>query len=1316
MSKDNNEDKLKKLMKIDYTYPSPKEKDFQKKIYTKREFYAHKIPGRSELKNYQDIKEYRDKICSRNFKLHEHQSFLSNFINPDTPFRGTLIFHGTGTGKCVHADTCINIYNKKMKAIDIWNIYNNNIIKIDSEGGEWSKPTFDLEVDSYDYNNKQMKKRKIVNLYREKVNTILRTIKLENGEIINITMPHKLLTTNGWMNIFKLGDKIGIFKDDIVKYIEITEISYFEINDYVYDFEIEEFHNYVGNNIICHNTCAGIAIAERFKPMVKKYNTKIHVLVSGPLIKENWKNELLKCTGETYLKKQDTSFHISAAEKNKEKKNAMNIALQYYRFMSNRSFYKKVLGEKIVEKTRTKDNKIKVTYRKTKEGVFERDVALDRIYNLNNTLIIIDEAHGLTGNMYGEALMKIIKNSTNLKIILLTATPMKNLADDIVELLNFIRPFDSPILRDKIFTSHKNHLMNFKPGGEDYLRNMARGYISFLRGADPLTFAKRVEKGVIPKGLLFTKVIQCKMLELQKNTYNEAIQLEGDTLDRKSEAVANFVFPGLSPDKKQIQGYYGREGINILKNQLKTNYELLNKKIATDVLKLTNLDDDIQGDFIHLSDGGKTISGKILNMKYLKFFSVKFYKAIKKINRLVWSKKGARTSFVYSNLVKVGIELFEEILIQNGYLEYDDNPANYKITNNTVCYFCGHTHKQHLEDDLIDPAQKNDLTRMSESSTEYNKTKNLGKEPPFHNFYPATFISITGSTSEETDDVIPEDKQKILDNVFSSIDNKEGKYIKLVLGSKVMNEGISLKNVAEVHILDVYFNLGRVDQVIGRGIRHCSHYEIINDENRYPAVNVYKYAVHLEKSLSTEEELYKKAELKYVLIKKVERILKEIAIDCPLNRNGNIFPEELKEFHNCIEPGNKITPGHKMCPGRCDYTNCDFHCNDNKLNDLYWDPIDKIYKNVQKKDIDYSTFTRPLARNEIEAVKVKIKDMYKIRHVYTLDEILNYIKDTYDTEKRNLFDEFFCFKALDELIPISENDFNNFRDTIFDKLNKPGYLIYIDKYYIFQPFDENEDVPMYYRSNFDQVIQNPLSLFNYIKNNYDLNNNQDITSTDKIKKDNLNYDFDSVMEYYDNRPEFKYVGIIDKESLRKKNRRTDELNDIFKIREKRDKILEKKRGTGIPSIRGAVCSTSKDKNYLINIAKSLNIELNKNNQKTRGHLCNVIKDKLLLLEKYSTNKNKNKMTYIMIPKNHPVYIFPYNLEDRAKYILDSIKDKIKFPLDIDVKKNKLSLDNIQDSCKYTISIANSSKIDDFKTFFTNLGASLKNNKWIFNLE
>jgi hypothetical protein len=40
---------------------------------------------------------------------------------------------------------------------------------------------------------------------------------------------------------------------------------------------------------------------------------------------------------------------------------------------------------------------------------------------------------------------------------------------------------------------------------------------------------------------------------------------------------------------------------------------------------------------------------------------------------LIWGKKGPHTAFIYSNLVKVGIDLFKQVLLQNGYIEYGDN-------------------------------------------------------------------------------------------------------------------------------------------------------------------------------------------------------------------------------------------------------------------------------------------------------------------------------------------------------------------------------------------------------------------------------------------------------------------------------------------------------------------------------------------------------------------------------------------------------------------------------------------------------------------
>merc|ERR1711871_134616 len=924
MSKD-----IKNLIKKEYSYPSPKEEDFQNKIYKKREFYYHKIPKRAKLENYDEIKEYREKICSGDFQLREQQTILSNFISPYTPYKGVLVFHGTGTGK----------------------------------------------------------------------------------------------------------------------------------------------------------TCSAIAIAEQFKDMVKKYNTKIYILTYGPNNKETFKNELLVCTGETYLKNKENLSQLNEAEINREKKIAVHQALQYYKIMSYKTFYKKVLGEKIIEKKVVGDNKIKSSYRKTNEGEIEREIVVDKIHNLNNTLLIVDEAHNLTGNEYGEALKKIIASSNNLKVVLLSATPMKNLADDIVELINFIRPEDNKIQRDKIFTSDKNHNMNFKNGGLEYLQKMSQGYISFFRGSIPYTFAKRIDKGVIPNKMLFTPVVKCKMEKFQLDVYNETIEKYEDTLDRKSSAVANFVFPALSNDKKSIVGVYSAEGINMVKNQLKSNTNQLLGKINKEFFggKIKSEDEK---NILYESES-KVLTGYILKKKYLRTFSIKFYKCLKRLDKLVVGKKGPGTAFIYSNLVRVGIDMFQEILIQNGYLEYSEDSKNYDIKDDTLDYRTGMTWK------------------------EYQKSKES-----LSLFKPATFISVTGK-NEENMDVIPEQKQKIIRDVFNNPENKSGSMIKLILGSKVMNEGVTLENTREVHILDVHYNLGKVDQVIGRAIRQCKHQSVITDEYKYPKVNIYRY---------------------------------EVSFDCPLLLHGNVFPEELEKYKNCASPTleNKKA-GKIICPALCDFRQCDLKCKDSKLNKLFESKYN-TYKDLNKNELDYNTFNNQLARHEIDNVKEKIKDLYRFKHVYTLPHIIEQVLKSYSKQQKELFDDFFVYKALDELIPISENDFNNFKDTIYDKFSNSGYLIYRDKYYIFQPFDQTENVPMYYREVFNKNLMNDLTLVNYMNSSFSKQLKKENLDLENIKEDNISddeeqledensgnveknktkkkkkyqgliYDFESNREYYDERNE-----------------------------------------------------------------------------------------------------------------------------------------------------------------------------------------------------
>ena len=240
------------------------------------------------------------------------------------------------------------------------------------------------------------------------------------------------------------------------------------------------------------------------------------------------------------------------------------------------------------------------------------------------------------------------------------------------------------------------------------------------------------------------------MSQFQRSLYDKTkVESQDDALDRKAAAVANFVFPCLSDDKKTLEATSGNEGLILLKNQLKSFPDLLNKKIASDLIK-----NEKETDLIGLTSDGQTITGRILKKEYLKIFSTKFYKALKKISRLTCDKKGAKTAFIYSNLVKVGIDIFAQILLQNGYLEYQEDIGSYQITGDTICYYCGISHKNHNK-----IFEKEKGKEESASSTEYKK-----KKIESHTFFPATFITVTGKGGDDTGDVIPEEKKKIMPN------------------------------------------------------------------------------------------------------------------------------------------------------------------------------------------------------------------------------------------------------------------------------------------------------------------------------------------------------------------------------------------------------------------------------------------------------------------------------------------------------------------------------------------------------------------------
>jgi superfamily II DNA/RNA helicase len=136
-----------------------------------------------------------------------------------------------------------------------------------------------------------------------------------------------------------------------------------------------------------------------------------------------------------------------------------------------------------------------------------------------------------------------------------------------------------------------------------------------------------------------------------------------------------------------------------------------------------------------------------------------------------------------------------------------------------------------------------------------------------------------------------EERQQVL-NVYTDPSNKHGEHIKILLGTSAAAEGLDLKNIRQVHIMEPYWNDVKMSQVIGRAVRIRSHADLPLNERH---VDIYRYMLKFtkdEKSLAretqtTDEFIYDIAKRKKGITDEILNILKEMAVDCVLNSRDN---------------------------------------------------------------------------------------------------------------------------------------------------------------------------------------------------------------------------------------------------------------------------------------------------------------------------------------------------------------------------------------------------------------------------------------------
>lgn len=652
-------------------------------------------------------------------------------------------------------------------------------------------------------------------------------------------------------------------------------------------------------------SCAAISIAEQF---LDAYYTKALILMPSNL-QENFKKQIYnanataQCTGDKYRK--------LIGDDNSAKNQSKIIAERYdiYGFYEFANIVQSYTDSQI-------------------EKYFSRRV------------IIIDEVHNIRN--YNEskkssaAIKRVLKVSKNTKLILLSATPMYNSADEIIDILNYLFINDNKPLIVK-----KNFFEDDKIIGEKELMQLgelSRGYISFLRGENPITFPAKFYGSINDKpttSIQFCNSYFTKEHEKVYNLVSKSTDITDNSFGANLVQLSNICFKQSNKESHLI----GEPGLLAAFN---VNNGVFSYKDDDDFLRYNKIESH--------SPKIKTI-----------------------IDILMKNQEESGIIFIYSYFIYSGILPLAFALEHMGYGRY--NSAN--------------------------------LLAGTSASSKY---KYVILQPGYAPSY-----------------------QQYID-IVKSKENVDGKLIKIVLGSSVAAEGLDFKNIRQVHILEPWYNMNKLQQVIGRAVRNCSHTDLPFEKRN---VLVYHHVCNLKnhKNKSIDNLRYDLSLSKQDNISKVENVLHFNSIDCVINKHSASSTKILEKsnFDMILSNGSKLS--HKFSKQNTDKC-VPFNINDDPIDTSTYRPIFFIDE-IKQCSVDISTFIQ--AADSVS---------------FSFDEIVNELK---------IYEIDVIIYALNDMIENKMLIGNN------------GYLIERSNRYIYQPKNASETIPLNYRKHFiqnrDLVIQ-----------------------------------------------------------------------------------------------------------------------------------------------------------------------------------------------------------------------------------------------------
>ena len=149
-----------------------------------------------------------------------------------------------------------------------------------------------------------------------------------------------------------------------------------------------------------------------------------------------------------------------------------------------------------------------------------------------------------------------------------------------------------------------------------------------------------------------------------------------------------------------------------------------------------------------------------------------------------------------------------------------------------------------------------------------------------------------------------------------SANNFMGEIVKVLMITASGAEGISLRNVRYVHIMEPYWQPVRIEQVIGRARRICSHNDLKDEKLRsvYVMMYIMRFTpeqmaddasmelrlndvskLNAQKPITTDQALFEISTIKEEINSQLLMAIKEASIDCAVHRDKN-SKEKLKCF------------------------------------------------------------------------------------------------------------------------------------------------------------------------------------------------------------------------------------------------------------------------------------------------------------------------------------------------------------------------------------------------------------------------------------